>query len=515
VRARGFALLAALILLRPPRPLLAQEGTPPPEAPPLTHGVAQLVVDGEVSSLPIAITPQGTLFPLAPVAEKLGGGLAAGPLRQGWVLQLPGRELVLVAGSSSFTDGEQIVALSQAPADAAAPDSPGGLFVPIDLLQAAWGDLGYGFTWLPEELRLMVERRQLRSLQIEVDLVHLQGVTTVVLQFPEAESQAPQYRLRTRRDAVEVELAGDRLLPPARLPPPGADPLVEGVEVTPERVRLLLAPDAAAESYVLRNPFRLVFDVYRRSAQASPPAEVRTPERQPGIRTIVLDPGHGGTETGAIGASGTAEKDLTLVLAQALKRRLEARLPVRVVLTRDEDADLPLDTRTALANQFKGDLFVSLHLNSSIGDGAHGAETYFLSMQASDAAAASAAAAENAPAPGAGEGPEEDPLYDLQLILWDLAQSHHLAESQRLAGLIQEELNTTLSLRDRGVRQAPFRVLMGAAMPAVLVELGFLSNSQEEARLQDPAYRAELVEALVRAVTRYRAQGETARSDAR
>ena len=131
------------------------------------------------------------------------------------------------------------------------------------------------------------------------------------------------------------------------------------------------------------------------------------------------------------------------------------------------------------------------------------------------AAAASAAAAENAPAPGAGEGPEEDPLYDLQLILWDLAQSHHLAESQRLAGLIQEELNTTLSLRDRGVRQAPFRVLMGAAMPAVLVELGFLSNSQEEARLQDPAYRAELVEALVRAVTRYRAQGETARSDAR
>jgi N-acetylmuramoyl-L-alanine amidase len=141
-------------------------------------------------------------------------------------------------------------------------------------------------------------------------------------------------------------------------------------------------------------------------------------------------------------------------------------------------------------------------------------------MQASDAAAASAAAIENAPAPAAegmaaAGGAGADPLYDLQLILWELAQSHHLAESQRLAALIQEELNSTLSLRDRGVRQAPFRVLMGAAMPAVLVELGFLSNPEEEARLQNPAYRAELIEALVRAITRYRAQGEAARSDAR
>jgi N-acetylmuramoyl-L-alanine amidase len=237
------------------------------------------------------------------------------------------------------------------------------------------------------------------------------------------------------------------------------------------------------------------------------------------VRTIVLDPGHGGGESGAVGTRGTAEKDLTLVLAQALRRRLEARLPVRVVLTRDEDAELPLDTRAALANQLKGDLFISLHLNSSVGDGAHGAETYFLSLQASDAAAAGAAAAENAPAAAeASEAAEvngADPLYDLQLILWDLAQSHHLVESQRLAGLIQDELNTTLSLRDRGVKQAPFRVLMGAAMPAVLVELGFLSNPQEEARLQDPGYRADLVEALVRAVARYRAQGETPGSDAR
>ena len=116
-----------------------------------------------------------------------------------------------------------------------------------------------------------------------------------------------------------------------------------------------------------------------------------------------------------------------------------------------------------------------------------------------------AAEAENA-SPGDGTG--EDPEFGLQLILWDLAQSYHLAESQRFATLVQEELNLTLGLRDRGVKQAPFRVLMGAMMPAVLVELGFLSNPAEEARLQDASYLTELVDSLVRAVVRFKAQVE-------
>ena len=206
---------------------------------------------------------------------------------------------------------------------------------------------------------------------------------------------------------------------------------------------------------------------------------------------------------------------MTLLLAQSLKTALEARLPVRAVLTRTEDAQLPLTTRSALANQFKADLFISIHLNSSFGNGAQGTETYFLATQASDERAAASAAAENAggeaAAAPAGEG---DPLYDLQLILWDLAQSHHLSESQRLANLIQAELNTTLGLRDRGVKQAPFRVLMGAAMPAVLVELGFLSNPAEESKLLQPTYRAQLIQALVRAVERYRAAAPQDAADA-
>ncbi len=145
-------------------------------------------------------------------------------------------------------------------------------------------------------------------------------------------------------------------------------------------------------------------------------------------------------------------------------------------------------------------------MNSVQAPGAHGAETYFLSLQASDEGAARAAAIENESDPMPSS--DGDPLYDLQLILWDLAQSHYLAESQRLASLVQEELNQALDLRNRGVKQAPFRVLLGAAMPAILVECGFLSNPEEEAKLLDPEYRAELVNALVRAILRYRAQIE-------
>jgi N-acetylmuramoyl-L-alanine amidase len=223
----------------------------------------------------------------------------------------------------------------------------------------------------------------------------------------------------------------------------------------------------------------------------------------PGIRTIVIDPGHGGAERGAIGPAGTEEKELTLILAKALKRKLEERLAVQVVLTRNEDADLPLETRTALANQTKGDLFLSLHLNAAPESSAHGAETYFLAPTATDARAQKTAESENQSAAEAA-APDAGADAGLQLLLWDLAQSQHLAASQRLAQLVQQELNTTLGLTDRGVRQAPFSVLIGATMPAILLELGFITNPKEEERLLDPAYRAELIDAVVRAVVRFK-----------
>ena len=235
------------------------------------------------------------------------------------------------------------------------------------------------------------------------------------------------------------------------------------------------------------------------------PGLQRPPPRQPGqggLRTIVLDPGHGGPEQGAIGPAGTEEKQLTLVLAKALRRKLEEQLPVEVLLTRSDDLDVPHDSRTAMANQNRADLFISIHLNSSPDSSAHGAETYFLSPKASDEQAMRRAEAENAGSSGSSFDTGGD---DLQLILWDLAQSQHLAASQRLARIIQEELNETLGLENRGVKQAPFRVLMGATMPAVLVELGFISNPEEEMELLDPAYRADLLDAVTTAVLRFHA----------
>ncbi|MFP5286209.1 MAG: N-acetylmuramoyl-L-alanine amidase, partial [Thermoanaerobaculia bacterium] len=276
--------------------------------------------------------------------------------------------------------------------------------------------------------------------------------------------------------------------------------------IAPQQIRVQLTPGAEVESYVLENPFRIVLDVHQPSSVEVPTPTVARPRLAPGIRTIVIDPGHGGTETGAIGPSGIQEKELTLTLARDLEARLE-QSGIRVILTRNEDANVPHDNRTAIANQNKADLFISIHLNSSLGSGAYGTETYFLSAEATDATAARAAAAANTAATPEPDGTPADPeaMEDLQLILWDLAQSHHMAESQRFAKLVQGELNQALQLRDRGVKQAPFRVLMGAAMPAVLVELGFLSNPDEEKKLQDPAYRGDLIAALARAIQRYKA----------
>jgi N-acetylmuramoyl-L-alanine amidase len=278
------------------------------------------------------------------------------------------------------------------------------------------------------------------------------------------------------------------------------------VTASADRLRIDLAGDTGvAEPRLLEHPeVRLIVEVFRQTAAPREGAEagLRGALRAPkGVRTLVIDPGHGGVEAGAVGRGGTTEKDLALTVSRSLKRLIERRMPVDVVLTRDDDEDLPLETRTAIANQHKADLFISIHFNSYYGRKATGAETYFLSREASDQVAAAAAAAENLSG-------DPSPESDLELILWDLAQSFHLAESQRFANLVQEELNLTLGLRDRGVKQAPFRVLMGAKMAAVLVELGFISNPAEETRLQSPIYQAELVDSLFRAIRRFKTQVE-------
>lgn len=444
-------------------------------------------------AVPYSVTSLGPVFALRPLVERLGGRLEIGPLGDSHELELGGTTFLFGPGSGVVTVGEEIVSLSQPPVAAIE-----GLQVPLDLLRRIYTDVaGYQLTWEPGTRNLSIGQRTLQQVPVSVDVVHLSGVTTVVLQF----AVRPRYDITMSGRQVRVALTGDQALLQGQ--PSERSPLLERIDVAPEEIVLQLAPGVGADDYTLEAPFRLVFELYPGASQAADTSPTFQRPNDDGREVIVLDPGHGGSDTGAIGPGGTQEKDITLRLARLLADGLRRRLPVRVELTRDEDAELPLPTRSALANQSKADLFLSIHLNSAPGAGARGTETYFLSLEASDERAAQAAEDANRAAGG-----HADPLTDLQLILWDMAQSRHLAASQSLANLIQEELNQTLSLRDRGVKQAPFSVLMGAAMPAVLVELGFLSNPEEEQRLLDPEYQRQLTDALVRAVARFRSRRE-------
>jgi len=253
-------------------------------------------------------------------------------------------------------------------------------------------------------------------------------------------------------------------------------------------------------------------------AESPEPGPQGAAESHAAIRTIVIDPGHGGDEVGAVGRSGVYEKDLALDIARRLRDRLASGGRFEVLLTRSSDQSVGLRERTAIANHASADLFVSIHLNSSRRLSAHGTETYFLSLTASDEEAMSLARAENRGGsrrlPAAGgkaddDGPDGEEGgdggdADLEMILWDLAQSEHLARSSRLADMIQDEMNRLLGVSSRGIKQAPFTVLMGATMPAVLVEVAFLSNKEEEQQLESADFRSRVAVALESAILRFK-----------
>lgn len=217
------------------------------------------------------------------------------------------------------------------------------------------------------------------------------------------------------------------------------------------------------------------------------------------LHTIVIDPGHGGEDTGAIGPSGVKEKDITLALAKRLEDIMVGHLKVKVVLTRRDDTFLPLEERTAIANRSKADLFISIHTNAAFRQGASGVETFFLSFDASDDEARRVAAFENSIITLEGNVVRED-TDELKAILWDMAQTEFLNESSLLAEMVQVNLCRDMGAEDRGVKQAPFLVLMGAAMPAILVEVGFITNPTEEMRLASGEIQDTIAKSLFRSI---------------
>ena len=221
-----------------------------------------------------------------------------------------------------------------------------------------------------------------------------------------------------------------------------------------------------------------------------------------GIRTIVIDPGHGGLEVGAKGKFGALEKDVTLSISQKLKAVIERNLAFHVELTRDKDIDVSLEDRASIANNNRAELFISIHANGSYRRNANGSETFFLSLNASDEEARRLAYLENNSADL--ERPMDNENKDeIMMILWDMAQSAYLKQSQRLAEIIQDELNSLLGTKDRGIKQAPFKVLTGVACPAVLVEVAFISNPQEEKELTQEGFQQNVAQAIYRGLVRY------------
>ncbi len=236
-------------------------------------------------------------------------------------------------------------------------------------------------------------------------------------------------------------------------------------------------------------------------------------DRQPdGFDTVVLDAGHGGDDRGARGAQGLLEKDLVLDVSQRLASRLRER-GFTVVLTREDDRFVGLEERTSIANDARGDLFLSIHANASTTRRARGTETFFASLEASDESALELAELENMSfRKDGGRSVSDDPLV---AILGDLIATEHLRESQEFARFAQERLANLELARSRGVKQAPFVVLLGVQMPAALVEVGFLTNNQEEAALRKTSHRELIAEALDKAVVEFAARYDARRGVSR
>ena len=218
------------------------------------------------------------------------------------------------------------------------------------------------------------------------------------------------------------------------------------------------------------------------------------------FKTIVIDAGHGGKDPGAVGYRGTKEKDIALDVAKRLEKKLSKNMNVKIIMTREEDIFLRLSERTKIANESNGNLFISIHTNAAEDRRASGFETFLIGPNKNEAAVR-VAARENAVLEL--EGKTGKNLTNEDLIQATIAQSAFASKSEQFASMVQKEIKKRVQSKDRGVKQAGFYVLMGASMPNVLVELGFISNPSEEKKLRSPQYRDQLATAIYRAVEQY------------
>jgi N-acetylmuramoyl-L-alanine amidase len=310
-------------------------------------------------------------------------------------------------------------------------------------------------------------------------------------------------------DRILIQVEGDALdLAPAS----GTSPLVAQVRAgdQPTTVAITLTPaagSARATTSTSDASTHVAVDITAADQPADTAAVPRPVTVPPalvapkaGLQTVILDPGHGGDDLGVRGAGGTQEKQITLDIARRAKALLESRMGVRVVLTRDEDRAVGLDERTAIANNGKGELFVSLHMNGSPAAATTGASVFFMRLDREGDEARREAGAEALALPVLGGG-----MRVIETILWDLAQARHVDDSARLANLLVSALEGRVAVAAQPVQAVPLRVLAGLNMPAILIEMGYLTNPEQEKRAGTDDYRLPLVQAIYEAVNQFAA----------
>jgi N-acetylmuramoyl-L-alanine amidase len=449
-----------------------------------------------------ALEDLARLFDLTSREDALAGGLTISTKTQ---------TITLAAGQALVSAAGRVVSLPAPPVKEGR-----SWFLPIDFVPRA----------LSPTLGIRLELRRPARLIVVGDLrvpritarIEPAGVNTrltfdILPATPHTVVQeGARILVRFDADALDAALPASPVPDVVKAVHVGESPLTIAIELGP-RFASFKSADAAGE----RGAGRIVVEIIAQTTEAPPagqqpaaqqPAAPPTPEAPPplleitppgAVRTIVIDAGHGGDEHGARGPQGTLEKDVTLGVARRLKAAIEARLGARVILTRDADETVGLDERAAVANNNKADLFISLHANASVRHSAAGAEVFYLSLGDYGAQAQRVAQGESEALPVFGGG-----TRDIDVILWEMAQARHIEQSALLSTAVEASLRQRVPMSPRAIQQAPFRVLVGANMPAVLVEMGFITNPEQERQLASEPFQSSIVQALVDSLSRFR-----------
>ena len=489
------AVTAALLLLLPVL-LVQAQGTPPPT--PLTliaregrRAVPTVTVSGQEL---IALDEVATLFQVTVAEDAPTGGVT---------VTYRNRTIVLSSTQPIASAGGRVVTLP-------APVTRSGrrLMVPVEFLSRALGPIYDRRIELRRASRLlMVGDVTVPRVVARIDAVG--PPTRATIEISPAPAAQPTVTPDVGRIIVRIEAdALDAAFPS------GASGLIDQIRAGDQPNTVVVMLDGAAgmprtTTATADGATRITIDV---PAAGAAPAETTTAAPPPPTTSdpapviarrqfslVAIDAGHGGDDIGVRTADGLQEKEITLDVARRLRQRLETRLGVRVIMTREDDRTLSLDERAAIANNNKADLFLSLHVNGALGPGLAGAEVYVLSLDSEGEKVRQRATADAVALPAVNGGKRI-----IEVVPWNLAQAAHIDKSASLATMLEEELRRRVPMSPRAIQRAGMRVLTAANMPAAVVEMAYLTNGDQAGKARGDDFRNGVADALYEAVARYR-----------